>query len=97
MWRVQVYVQAAAWGDEAKAADDVDTQVTLLRFKNGVFGTIENSRRCSFGYVPSRGRTHRGFNRVLSQHAGLYETALYVITPLISTQVASSSRLLTHG
>jgi len=46
----EVYAQGAAWGPEAAAADDLDTQVTLLRFTNGVFGTIENSRKCSFGY-----------------------------------------------
>jgi len=46
----EVYVQGAAWGPEAKAAGDLDTQITMLRFKNGVFGTIENSRLCSFGY-----------------------------------------------
>jgi hypothetical protein len=85
MWRVQVYVQAAAWGDEAKAADDVDTQVTLLRFKNGVFGTIENSRRCSFGYVPTPRRAHRGFHTVLSQHKPFARPPFTLLTPLIST------------
>lgn len=85
MWRVQVYVQAAAWGDEAKAADDVDTQVTLLRFKNGVFGTIENSRRCSFGYVPTPRRAHRGFHTVLSQLKPFARPPFTLLTPLIST------------
>lgn len=46
----EVYAQGAAWGPEASGAADLDTQVTLLRFRNGVFGTIENSRKCAFGY-----------------------------------------------
>lgn len=46
----EVFVQGAAWGPEASAANDLDTQITLLKFKNGAFGTIENSRVCSFGY-----------------------------------------------
>lgn len=46
----EVYAQGAAWGPEASTAKDLDTQVTLLRFTNGVFGTIENSRVCAFGY-----------------------------------------------
>lgn len=32
------------------AAGDVDTAVTLLRFANGAFGTIDNSRRAVYGY-----------------------------------------------
>jgi myo-inositol 2-dehydrogenase/D-chiro-inositol 1-dehydrogenase len=31
-------------------AGDVDTAVTLLKFANGVFGTIDNSRQAVFGY-----------------------------------------------
>ena len=31
-------------------AGDVDTAVTLLKFENGVFGTIDNSRQAMFGY-----------------------------------------------
>jgi myo-inositol 2-dehydrogenase/D-chiro-inositol 1-dehydrogenase len=31
-------------------AGDVDTAVTLLRFSNGVIGTIDNSRRAVYGY-----------------------------------------------
>jgi myo-inositol 2-dehydrogenase/D-chiro-inositol 1-dehydrogenase len=31
-------------------AGDVDTAVILLRFANGVFGTIDNSRRAAYGY-----------------------------------------------
>jgi myo-inositol 2-dehydrogenase/D-chiro-inositol 1-dehydrogenase len=46
----EVFVQGTAWGPEASAANDCDTQITLLKFKNGVFGSIENSRLCSFGY-----------------------------------------------
>jgi myo-inositol 2-dehydrogenase/D-chiro-inositol 1-dehydrogenase len=44
-----------AWGsvliDERFArADDGDTAVTLLKFKNGVLGVIETSRRSNWGY-----------------------------------------------
>jgi myo-inositol 2-dehydrogenase / D-chiro-inositol 1-dehydrogenase len=44
-----------AWGsvliDERFArADDADTAVTLLKFKNGVLGVIETSRRSNWGY-----------------------------------------------
>ncbi len=46
----EVFVQGTAWGPEAAAAGDYDTQISLLKFKNGVFGTIENSRKCAFGY-----------------------------------------------
>jgi myo-inositol 2-dehydrogenase / D-chiro-inositol 1-dehydrogenase len=45
----------AAWGAarfSKDAADfgDVDTATTLLRFKNGALGVIENSRRAIYGY-----------------------------------------------
>ncbi|CAM9960507.1 unnamed protein product [Ectocarpus fasciculatus] len=46
----EVYVTATAFDPEAKEADDFDTANTHLKFKNGAFGVIENSRRCSFGY-----------------------------------------------
>jgi len=44
-----------AWGgvliDERFAqADDADTAVTLLRFKSGVLGVVETSRRSNWGY-----------------------------------------------
>jgi myo-inositol 2-dehydrogenase/D-chiro-inositol 1-dehydrogenase len=47
--------EVCAWGgvliDERFArADDADTAVTLLRFKNGVLGVIETSRRSNWGY-----------------------------------------------
>src|SRR5580658_170757 len=31
-------------------ADDFDTAVVMLRFKNGAIGTIDNSRKATFGY-----------------------------------------------
>ncbi|CAM9605063.1 unnamed protein product [Scytosiphon promiscuus] len=46
----EVFVTATAFDPEAKEADDYDTANTHLKFKNGAFGVIENSRRCSFGY-----------------------------------------------
>jgi len=35
---------------EIGAAGDVDTAVILLKFRGGAFGTIDNSRRASYGY-----------------------------------------------
>jgi myo-inositol 2-dehydrogenase / D-chiro-inositol 1-dehydrogenase len=35
---------------EIGKAGDLDTVVTVLRFKNGVIGTIDNSRRAAYGY-----------------------------------------------
>jgi hypothetical protein len=40
VFAMQVFVQAKAWGPEAQAAGDVDTQITMLRFANGVFGCV---------------------------------------------------------
>jgi myo-inositol 2-dehydrogenase/D-chiro-inositol 1-dehydrogenase len=47
--------QVQAWGsvliDERFAqASDADTAITLLRFKNGVLGVVETSRRSNWGY-----------------------------------------------
>jgi myo-inositol 2-dehydrogenase/D-chiro-inositol 1-dehydrogenase len=47
--------EVQAWGsvliDERFAlADDIDTAVTMLRFRNGVLGVVETSRRSSWGY-----------------------------------------------
>jgi myo-inositol 2-dehydrogenase/D-chiro-inositol 1-dehydrogenase len=46
----QVYVVGKAFDPEAQAANDLDTQITVLRMSGGAFGTIDNSRRCSYGY-----------------------------------------------
>ncbi|HEX7736821.1 MAG TPA: inositol 2-dehydrogenase [Ktedonobacteraceae bacterium] len=47
----EVFVQAAALNDpQIGAAGDVDTALTLLRFRNGVIGTISNSRQAAYGY-----------------------------------------------
>lgn len=45
-----VYVTGAAFEDAAKQADDIDTAITVLKMSDGSFGTIDNSRRCSYGY-----------------------------------------------
>lgn len=47
---VSVYVTANAFEDAAKEANDVDTVITVLKMSDGSFGTIDNSRRCSYGY-----------------------------------------------
>jgi myo-inositol 2-dehydrogenase/D-chiro-inositol 1-dehydrogenase len=47
--------EVSAWAsvlidDKFAQADDADTAVTLLKFKNGVLGVIETSRRSNWGY-----------------------------------------------
>ena len=47
----EVYTQAAVTVDPAIGeAGDVDTAVILLKFANGVIGTIDNCRRAVYGY-----------------------------------------------
>ncbi|MDZ4767387.1 MAG: inositol 2-dehydrogenase [Chloroflexota bacterium] len=47
----EIYVNAGVMIDPAiGAAGDVDTAVTMLRFANGVIGTIDNSRKAVYGY-----------------------------------------------
>lgn len=45
-----VYVTGNAFEDAAKEANDIDTVITVLKMTDGSFGTIDNSRRCSYGY-----------------------------------------------
>lgn len=45
-----VYVTGAAFEEPAQKADDLDTVITVLKMKDGSFGTIKNSRRCGWGY-----------------------------------------------
>jgi myo-inositol 2-dehydrogenase / D-chiro-inositol 1-dehydrogenase len=47
--------EVSAWAsvlidDKFAQADDADTAVTLLKFKNGVLGVVETSRRSNWGY-----------------------------------------------
>ena len=47
----EIYASAAVRVDPAIGrAGDVDTAVILLRFRNGVIGTIDNSRQAVYGY-----------------------------------------------
>jgi myo-inositol 2-dehydrogenase/D-chiro-inositol 1-dehydrogenase len=47
----EVYVDGGVMVDpEIGAAGDIDTAVILLRFENGVIGTIDNSRKAVYGY-----------------------------------------------
>ncbi|MCS6952454.1 MAG: inositol 2-dehydrogenase [Bryobacterales bacterium] len=47
----EVYTQAGVLVDPAIGeAGDVDTAVTLLRFRNGTLGSIDNSRQAAYGY-----------------------------------------------
>jgi myo-inositol 2-dehydrogenase / D-chiro-inositol 1-dehydrogenase len=48
---VEVYTAAGVMVDPAiGAAGDLDTALVVLRFANGVIGTIDNSRRAVYGY-----------------------------------------------
>lgn len=47
----EIFAAAAVRVDpEIGKAGDVDTAITVLRFHNGVIGTIDNSRRAVYGY-----------------------------------------------
>ena len=47
----EVYSTASIFGDlPLEAVEDVDTAVTILKFKNKGFATIENSRNSTYGY-----------------------------------------------
>jgi myo-inositol 2-dehydrogenase / D-chiro-inositol 1-dehydrogenase len=47
----EIFVLAGVMDDPAIGAEgDVDTAVIMLRFTNGVIGTIDNSRRAAYGY-----------------------------------------------
>lgn len=47
----EVYVQAAVLIDPSIGeAGDVDTAITMLKFKNGALGVIDNSRKAVYGY-----------------------------------------------
>ncbi len=47
----EIYTTAAVMVDpEIGRAGDVDTAVIVLRFRNGVIGTIDNSRKAVYGY-----------------------------------------------
>lgn len=46
----EVYVIGNAFEESVRQANDLDTVITTLKMSNGTFGTITNSRRCSYGY-----------------------------------------------
>lgn len=47
----EVYATASIFGDlPLEIVGDVDTAVTILKFENGGFATIENSRNSNYGY-----------------------------------------------
>lgn len=46
----EVYVCGKAFDVEAQTAGDLDTVITTLKMSDGSFGTITNSRKCSYGY-----------------------------------------------
>lgn len=45
-----VYVTGNAFEEAAQEAGDIDTVITVLQMSDGSFGTIDNSRRCAYGY-----------------------------------------------
>jgi myo-inositol 2-dehydrogenase/D-chiro-inositol 1-dehydrogenase len=47
----QVYASAAVfWGEEIKAAEDIDTAVITLKFEDDSMAVIDNSRKAVYGY-----------------------------------------------
>jgi myo-inositol 2-dehydrogenase/D-chiro-inositol 1-dehydrogenase len=47
----EVYSTASVFGDlPLESVGDIDTAVTILKFKNKGFATIENSRNSTYGY-----------------------------------------------
>ena len=61
----EIYTTAGVMVDpEIGKAGDLDTALIVLRFRNGVIGTIDNSRKAAYGYdqrVEDSGQ--RGKNR----------------------------------
>ena len=48
--RASTPLAACAWIPKIGKAGDLDTAVIVLQFKNGVIGTIDNSRKAVYGY-----------------------------------------------
>ena len=46
----EVFMFGEAKEDVTKEVKDLDTCITMVRTDNGIIGSIENSRRCAFGY-----------------------------------------------
>jgi len=47
----QVYASAAVfWGEDIRAAGDIDTAVITLKFEDGSMAVIDNSRKAVYGY-----------------------------------------------
>ena len=84
----EVYAAGGILIDPAFAdAGDVDTAVTTLRFENGAIGTIDNSRKTTYGYdqrieaLTSRGM-FSALNRTENQCQILDETGQHSSLPL---------------
>ena len=77
----------AMFSKEIAQAGDLDTAVVVLRFRNGVIGTIDNSRQASYGYdqrveiLGSEGQTAIG-NRYPNQATVSNGKAVYTDLPL---------------
>ena len=83
----EVYTAAAALDPGFAKEDDFDTAVVVLRFKSGAIGTIDNSRKATFGYdqrveiLGSKGKI-ASENRYPNQVVVSGEKSVYTDLPL---------------
>jgi myo-inositol 2-dehydrogenase/D-chiro-inositol 1-dehydrogenase len=83
----EVYTAAAAIDPGFAKEDDFDTAVVVLRFKSGAIGTIDNSRKATFGYdqrveiLGSKGKI-ASENRYPNQVVVSGEKSVYTDLPL---------------
>jgi myo-inositol 2-dehydrogenase / D-chiro-inositol 1-dehydrogenase len=84
----EVYTAAGVLVDPAfRAANDLDTAVVVLHFRNGMIGTIDNSRKATFGYdqrvemLGSKGKI-ASENRYPNQVVVSGEKSVYTDLPL---------------
>jgi myo-inositol 2-dehydrogenase / D-chiro-inositol 1-dehydrogenase len=83
----EIYTAAAAIDPGFAKEDDFDTAVVVLRFKSGAIGTIDNSRKATFGYdqrveiLGSKGKI-ASENRYPNQVVVSGEKSVYTDLPL---------------
>ena len=64
----EIYTQAGVMVDPAIGeAGDLDTAIMLLRFRNGVIGTIDNCRQAAYGY-DQRAEVHGSAGKVSTEN-----------------------------
>jgi myo-inositol 2-dehydrogenase / D-chiro-inositol 1-dehydrogenase len=77
----EIYTSAGVMVDpEIGKAGDVDTAVILLRFKHGVIGTIDNSRKAVYGYDQRV--------EILGSNGAIFTNNNYPNQAVISTQTS---------